>query len=112
MDFYVFYAAWHSPKSNGLSFCLSQLIPLPTWLVNLVEQNALHLHGHIFQAELRANVFEAIEEEDRAIEKDEGLPPALLGSCNDRAKQLHNSPSGLVKYVLFWTYELFQQLLI
>jgi hypothetical protein len=41
-------------------------------------------------------VFEAIEEEDKAIEKDEGLPPALLGSCNDRAKQLHASPSGLL----------------
>lgn len=39
-------------------------------------------------------MFEAIEEEDRVIERDEGLPPALLGSCNDRAKQLHNSPSG------------------
>ncbi|KAF9676744.1 hypothetical protein SADUNF_Sadunf08G0034800 [Salix dunnii] len=46
------------------------------------------------RAELRASVFEAIEEEDRVIEKDEGLPPALLGSCNDRAKQLHASPSG------------------
>lgn len=50
----------------------------------------------IFQAELRASVFEAIEEEDRVIEKDDGLPPALLGSCNDRAKQLHASPSGLI----------------
>ncbi|KAJ6771694.1 TRANSMEMBRANE PROTEIN [Salix koriyanagi] len=30
------------------------------------------------KAELRASVFEAIEEEDRVIEKDEGLPPALL----------------------------------
>jgi len=28
------------------------------------------------------------------IDKEEGLPPALLGSCNDRAKQLHASPSG------------------
>ncbi|KAM7499207.1 hypothetical protein LguiA_023621 [Lonicera macranthoides] len=46
------------------------------------------------RAELRASVFEAIEEEDTAIEKEEGLPPALLGSCNDRAKQLHASPSG------------------
>ncbi|KAL5569200.1 hypothetical protein UlMin_025775 [Ulmus minor] len=46
------------------------------------------------RAELRASVFEAIEEEDRVIEKEEGLPPALLGSCNERAKQLHNSPSG------------------
>ena len=39
-------------------------------------------------------MFEAIEEEDQVIEKEDGLPPALLGSCNDRAKQLHNSPSG------------------
>ncbi|OIT06709.1 PREDICTED: protein TONNEAU 1a-like [Nicotiana attenuata] len=46
------------------------------------------------RAELRASVFEAIEEEDKVIEKDEGLPPALLGSCNDQAKHLHNSPSG------------------
>lgn len=54
------------------------------------------LSGLIFflKAELRASVFEAIEEEDQVIEKEEGLPPALLGSCNDRAKQLHASPSG------------------
>ncbi|CAL5399971.1 unnamed protein product [Camellia sinensis] len=45
-------------------------------------------------AELRASVFEAIEEEDMKIEKEEGLPPALLGSCNDCAKQLHASPSA------------------
>lgn len=46
------------------------------------------------QAELRASVFEAIEEEDHVIEKEQALPPALLGSCNDRAKQLHASPPG------------------
>eukprot|EP00262_Sarcandra_glabra_P021771 TRINITY_DN9329_c1_g1_i2.p1 TRINITY_DN9329_c1_g1~~TRINITY_DN9329_c1_g1_i2.p1 ORF type:complete len:267 (+),score=58.60 TRINITY_DN9329_c1_g1_i2:68-868(+) len=46
------------------------------------------------RAELRASVFEAIEDEDRAIENEDGVPPALLGSCNDRAKQLHASPSG------------------
>ncbi|VVB05728.1 unnamed protein product [Arabis nemorensis] len=46
------------------------------------------------RAELRASVFEAIEEEDRVIENNEGLPPALLGSCNDRARQLHASPKG------------------
>ncbi|XP_031118173.1 protein TONNEAU 1a-like [Ipomoea triloba] len=56
------------------------------------------------RAELRANVFEAIEEEDRAIEKDEGLPPALLGSCNDRAKHLHNSPSGRLLTALVCEY--------
>ncbi|XP_073283274.1 protein TONNEAU 1a-like [Primulina huaijiensis] len=55
------------------------------------------------RAELRASVFEAIEEEDRVIEK-EGLPPALLGSCNDRAKQLHNSPSGRLLTALVCEY--------
>lgn len=56
------------------------------------------------RAELRASVFEAIEEEDRAIEKDEGLPPALLGSCNDRAKKLHSSPSGRLLTALVCEY--------
>ncbi|XP_065872312.1 protein TONNEAU 1a-like [Euphorbia lathyris] len=56
------------------------------------------------RAELRASVFEAIEEEDRVIEKDEGLPPALLGSCNDRAKQLHASPSGRLLTALVCEY--------
>nr|XP_043632300.1 protein TONNEAU 1a-like [Erigeron canadensis] len=56
------------------------------------------------RAELRASVFEAIEEEDKAIEKEEGLPPALLGSCNDRAKQLHASPSGRLLTALVCEY--------
>ncbi|XP_057981849.1 protein TONNEAU 1a-like isoform X2 [Malania oleifera] len=56
------------------------------------------------RAELRASVFEAIEEEDRAVEKEEALPPALLGSCNDRAKQLHASPSGRLLTALICEY--------
>ncbi|PWA62525.1 LIS1 homology motif protein [Artemisia annua] len=56
------------------------------------------------RAELRASVFQAIEEEDKAIEKDEGLPPALLGSCNDRAKQLHASASGRLLTALICEY--------
>lgn len=56
------------------------------------------------RAELRASVFEAIEDEDRVIENGEGLPPALLGSCNDRAKQLHNSPSGRLLSALICEY--------
>ncbi|KAL8193046.1 hypothetical protein R6Q57_027141 [Mikania cordata] len=56
------------------------------------------------RAELRASVFEAIEEEDKVIEKDEGLPPALLGSCNDRAKRLHASPSGRLLTALICEY--------
>lgn len=54
----------------------------------------VRIFSNVFQAELRASVFEAIEEEDRVVEKEDGVPPALLGSCNDRAKQLHASPSG------------------
>lgn len=60
---------------------------------NIIFFSSFVLHD---QAELRASVFEAIEEEDRVIEENEdGGNPALLGSCNDRAKQLHASPSGL-----------------
>lgn len=40
-------------------------------------------------------MFEAIEEEDGVIQNNQGgLPPALLGNCNDRARRLHASPSG------------------
>ncbi|XP_059666142.1 protein TONNEAU 1a-like [Cornus florida] len=56
------------------------------------------------RAELRSSVFEAIEEEDRSIEKEEGLPSALLGSCNDRAQQLHASPSGRLLTALISEY--------
>ncbi|KAL0915020.1 hypothetical protein M5K25_015417 [Dendrobium thyrsiflorum] len=57
------------------------------------------------RAELRASVFEAIEEEDRVIENENsGLPPALLGSCNDRAKQLHASPTGKLLTALVCEY--------
>ncbi|XP_031486784.1 protein TONNEAU 1a-like isoform X2 [Nymphaea colorata] len=56
------------------------------------------------RAELRASVFEAIEEEDRAVESEDGGPPALLGSCNDRAKQLHASASGRLLTALICEY--------
>ncbi|KAJ6804764.1 protein TONNEAU 1a-like [Iris pallida] len=56
------------------------------------------------RAELRASVFEAIEEEDRVTENEDGIPPALLGSCNDRAKQLHASPSGRLLTALICEY--------
>ncbi|CAE6076302.1 unnamed protein product [Arabidopsis arenosa] len=56
------------------------------------------------RAELRASVFEAIEDEDRVIENNEGLPPALLGSCNERARKLHASPSGRLLSALICEY--------
>ncbi|CAH8326825.1 unnamed protein product [Eruca vesicaria subsp. sativa] len=51
-----------------------------------------YIVGFVWQAELRPSVFEATEEEDRLIENNEGLLSALLGSCNDRARQLHALP--------------------
>ncbi|XXG74790.1 hypothetical protein AAC387_Pa07g3417 [Persea americana] len=56
------------------------------------------------RAELRAGVFEAIEDEDRATENEDYGPPVLLGSCNDRAKQLHASPSGRLLTALICEY--------
>uniref|UniRef100_A0A1D1YJ74 FGFR1 oncogene partner n=1 Tax=Anthurium amnicola TaxID=1678845 RepID=A0A1D1YJ74_9ARAE len=56
------------------------------------------------RAELRASVFEAIEDEDRSMENEEGFIPALLGSCNDRARQLHASPSGRLLTALICEY--------
>ncbi|KAL0753797.1 hypothetical protein Bca101_091465 [Brassica carinata] len=35
------------------------------------------------------------KDEDRVIENNEGLPQPFLGSCNDRARQLQASSSGL-----------------
>ncbi|CAN6335319.1 unnamed protein product [Urochloa humidicola] len=62
------------------------------------------------RAELRASVFEAIEEEDRVVENEDGGNPALLGSCNDRAKQLHASPSGRLLTALVCEYMEWAQL--
>lgn len=53
--------------------------------------------GSLFlQAELRANVFQAIEEQDHAAESEGGESFALLGQCSARAKQLHATPAGNV----------------
>ncbi|KAI4351202.1 hypothetical protein L6164_005581 [Bauhinia variegata] len=68
-----------------------EMMDLKTLVTRTLEKKGVLAR---IRAELRASVFEAIEEEDGVVEKEEGLPPALLGSCNDRAKQLHASPSG------------------
>ncbi|KAK6933285.1 LIS1 homology motif [Dillenia turbinata] len=78
-----------------------ELMDLKTLVTRTLEKKGVLAR---IRAELRASVFEAIEEEDRAIEKEEGLPPALLGGCNDRAKQLHASPSGKLLTALICEY--------
>ncbi|KAJ1385817.1 hypothetical protein SESBI_41326 [Sesbania bispinosa] len=86
-----------------------EMMDLKTLVTRTLERKAfspgsvyIRFLFQLLRAELRASVFEAIEEEDRVVEKEQGLPPALLGSCNDRAKQLHASPSGK----RFWKAEL------
>ncbi|XP_024524436.1 protein TONNEAU 1a [Selaginella moellendorffii] len=44
------------------------------------------------RAELRANVFAAIEEQERADGDANAF--SLIGGCNDRAKDLHSSQAG------------------
>ena len=68
-----------------------EMMDLKTLVTRTLEKKGVLAR---IRAELRASVFEAIEEEDHVIEKEEALPPALLGSCNDRANQLHASPPG------------------
>ncbi|KAE9618575.1 hypothetical protein Lal_00047540 [Lupinus albus] len=78
-----------------------EMMDLKTLVTRTLEKKGVLAR---IRAELRASVFEAIEEEDRVIEKDEGLPPALLASCNDRAKHLHASPSGRLLTALICEY--------
>ncbi|XP_074578797.1 protein TONNEAU 1a-like [Curcuma longa] len=81
-----------------------EMMDLKTLVTRTLEKKGVLAR---IRADLRASVFEAIEEEDRVLVNEDNAPPALLGSCNDRAKQLHVSPSGrlltaLVSEYLEW----------
>ncbi|VAI16350.1 unnamed protein product [Triticum turgidum subsp. durum] len=87
------------PRGNGrddMDDYAREMMELKTLVTRTLEKKGVLAK---IRAELRASVFEAIEEEDRVIEENEdGGNPALLGSCNDRAKQLHASPSVSITY--------------
>ncbi|XP_074571378.1 protein TONNEAU 1a-like [Curcuma longa] len=78
-----------------------EMMELKTLVTRTLEKKGVLAR---IRAELRASVFEAIEEEDRVAENNSNLSPALLGSCNDRAKQLHISPSGRLLTALIGEY--------
>ncbi|KQJ92691.1 hypothetical protein BRADI_4g45300v3 [Brachypodium distachyon] len=79
-----------------------EMMELKTLVTHTLEKKGVLAK---IRAELRASVFEAIEEEDRVVEEnDDGGNPALLGSCNDRAKQLHASASGRLLTALIGEY--------
>uniref|UniRef100_A0A0E0MIL1 LisH domain-containing protein n=1 Tax=Oryza punctata TaxID=4537 RepID=A0A0E0MIL1_ORYPU len=93
-------------KRKGMDDYAREMMELKTLVTRTLEKKGVLAK---IRAELRASVFEAIEEEDRVVENDDGGNPALLGSCNDRAKQLHASPSGRLLTALpkdFWKNEL------
>lgn len=78
-----------------------EMMDLKTLVTRTLEKRGVLAR---IRAELRANVFAAIEEEDRALENDENPSFALLGSCNERAKQLHTSPTGKLLTALICDY--------
>ncbi|OAY71280.1 Protein TONNEAU 1b [Ananas comosus] len=78
-----------------------EMMDLKTLITRTLEKKGVLAK---IRAELRASVFEAIEEEDQVQENEDNVPPALLGSCNDRAKQLHASPSGRLLTALICEY--------
>ncbi|XP_057862556.1 protein TONNEAU 1a isoform X2 [Cryptomeria japonica] len=80
---------------------MREMMDLKTLVTRSLEKKGILAK---LRAELRASVFEAIEDEDHALENEEGAVPALLGSCNDKAKQLHTSPSGKLLTALICEY--------
>ncbi|OAP02866.1 TON1B [Arabidopsis thaliana] len=72
-----------------------EMMDLKTLVTRTLEKK-----GVLAKIRFRASVFEAFEEEDRVIENNEGLPPALLGSCNDLARQPHASPGRLLSALI------------
>ncbi|CAD5196768.1 unnamed protein product, partial [Musa acuminata subsp. malaccensis] len=98
-----FSALWREEVGEGdkMDDYAREMMDLKTLVTRTLEKKGVLAK---IRAELRASVFEAIEEEDRAIQNDDNVPPALLGSCNDRAKQLHTSPSGRLLTALIGEY--------
>ncbi|BBN07059.1 FGFR1 oncogene partner [Marchantia polymorpha subsp. ruderalis] len=70
---------------------MKEMMDLKTLVTKSLEKKGVLAR---IRAELRANVFQAIEEQDHATEAEGGDSFALLGGCSERAKQLHSTPAG------------------
>ncbi|KAH7351557.1 hypothetical protein KP509_19G002800 [Ceratopteris richardii] len=78
-----------------------EMMDLKTLVTRTLEKRGVLAR---IRAELRANIFAAIEEEDRSMENEENPTFALLGTCSQRAKDLHASPTGKVLTALVCDY--------
>ncbi|KAF2591196.1 hypothetical protein F2Q70_00040891 [Brassica cretica] len=101
LEFYKKMEALGSASCFEMDDYTREMMDLKTLVTRTLEKKGVLAK---IRAELRASVFEAIEEEDRVIQNSQGLPPALLGNCNDRARRLHASPSGRLLSALVCEY--------
>ncbi|KAJ7515194.1 hypothetical protein O6H91_22G004900 [Diphasiastrum complanatum] len=67
-----------------------ELMELKTLVTKTLEKRGVLAR---IRAELRANVFAAIEEQERDDDGSDG-GFALIGKCNEKAKKLHATPTG------------------
>lgn len=70
---------------------MKEMMDLKTLVTKTLEKKGVLAR---IRAELRSNVFQAIEEQDHVSEIEGGESFALLGQCSARAKQLHATPAG------------------
>lgn len=68
-----------------------EMMELKTLVTKTLEKKGVMAR---IRAELRANVFQAIEEQDRVSEFEGGESFTLLGQCSARAKRLHATHAG------------------
>lgn len=80
---------------------MREMVDLKTLVTKTLEKKGVLAR---IRAELRANVFQAMEEQDHEAESNGSTSFSLLGTCNERAKQLHNSPSGKLLMALVCDY--------
>lgn len=79
------------PSSFTMDDYMKEMMDLKALVTKTLEKKGVMAR---IRAELRANIFQAIEEQDHVTEREGGENFALLGQCNERAKQLHSTPAG------------------
>lgn len=80
---------------------MREMVDLKTIVTKTLEKKGVLAR---IRAELRANVFQAMEEQDHEAESNGSTTFSLLGTCNERSKKLHNTSSGRLLMALVCEY--------
>ncbi|KAG0588176.1 hypothetical protein KC19_2G222200 [Ceratodon purpureus] len=80
---------------------MREMVDLKTLVTKTLEKRGVLAR---IRAELRANVFQAMEEQDHEAESNGSTTFSILGTCNERAKKLHTSSSGKLLMALVCEY--------